>query len=153
MEAEAALPLHFFKGSGESRLIHSILHHPNSTLSFRPIAIVLHNAIICTEGVIMTEKSSSIFIRVDPTVKKQAEEVFSDLGLTASSAVNIFYRQVALQRCIPFQLTTISRPVSVDQITRQEFDAMIQEGLDAIQAGDMKPAQDVFTEMRRKYSI
>ena len=101
----------------------------------------------------MTEKSSSIFIRVDPRVKEQAEEVFSDLGLTASSAVNIFYRQVALQRCIPFPLTTISRPVSVDQMTRKEFDAMMQEGLDAVQAGDMNPAQEVFAEMHRKYGI
>ncbi|MBR5951299.1 MAG: type II toxin-antitoxin system RelB/DinJ family antitoxin [Actinomycetaceae bacterium] len=41
-------------------------------------------------------------IRIDATVKEQASELFSGLGLDMSSAVNIFLRQCLMNQGLPF---------------------------------------------------
>lgn len=43
-------------------------------------------------------------IRIDSNVKKQANELFSELGMDMSSAVNIFLRQCILRGGIPFTI-------------------------------------------------
>ena len=47
-------------------------------------------------------KTAVISARIDPQLKRQAEEVFSELGLTATQAITLFYRQVELERGLPF---------------------------------------------------
>jgi len=43
-------------------------------------------------------------VRVDKTTKKQAEAVFTALGMNMSTGINIFLAQVARLRAIPFAL-------------------------------------------------
>ena len=43
-------------------------------------------------------------IRIDAAVKKQVNELFSELGLDMSSAVNIFLKQCVLRGGIPFKV-------------------------------------------------
>lgn len=47
---------------------------------------------------------ANINVRIDNETKKQAEEVFANLGLTASTAINLFYKQVIRTGSIPFEL-------------------------------------------------
>ena len=47
--------------------------------------------------------SDQISIRIDRATKAAAEDVFHVLGLSATDAVRMFYRQVALQRGLPFR--------------------------------------------------
>ncbi len=42
-------------------------------------------------------KTSTISARIDPDIKKGAEQVFRELGLTSSQAITLFYKQVELQ--------------------------------------------------------
>ncbi|MDR1542143.1 MAG: type II toxin-antitoxin system RelB/DinJ family antitoxin [Clostridiales bacterium] len=44
-------------------------------------------------------------IRIDDELRKNAEEILGELGLTMSAAVNIFARQVVRSRGLPFPLT------------------------------------------------
>lgn len=43
-------------------------------------------------------------IRIEESTKKQAVELLEGLGLNLSDAVNIFLRQVILQKGIPFEI-------------------------------------------------
>ena len=43
-------------------------------------------------------------VRVDNTTKKQAEAVFTALGMNMSTAINVFLSQVARSQSIPFAL-------------------------------------------------
>lgn len=43
-------------------------------------------------------------IRIDAGVKKQANELFNELGLDMSGAVNIFLRQCILRGGLPFKV-------------------------------------------------
>jgi DNA-damage-inducible protein J len=47
-------------------------------------------------------KTTTISARIDPDVKKRAEKVFRELGLTSSQAITLFYKQVELQQGLPF---------------------------------------------------
>lgn len=45
-------------------------------------------------------------ISIDADIKKQAQELFAELGLDLSTAINIFIRQSLRQHSIPFEITT-----------------------------------------------
>ncbi len=47
---------------------------------------------------------ANINIRVDDTLKNQAEWVFSELGITLSAAMTMFLKQVVRCNGIPFEL-------------------------------------------------
>jgi DNA-damage-inducible protein J len=47
-------------------------------------------------------KTAMIRARVEPELKAEAEEVLHGLGLTSTEAITLFYRQLALQRGLPF---------------------------------------------------
>lgn len=48
--------------------------------------------------------STNLNIRTDTEVKLAAEKIFEELGLTMSSAINIFLRQTIRENGIPFVL-------------------------------------------------
>ena len=43
-------------------------------------------------------------MKLDPIVKREAQEIFATLGLTLGEAVNLFLNQVRLRRGIPFDI-------------------------------------------------
>ena len=66
-------------------------------------------------------------IRIDETVKAQANSLFSDLGMDMSSAVNIFLRQCLLRGGLPFTVEvpnysqkTLEALAEAKQISRDE---------------------------------
>lgn len=46
--------------------------------------------------------TTSTQIRINPVIKKQASELFADLGIDMSSAVNMFLHQCILRGGLPF---------------------------------------------------
>lgn len=50
-------------------------------------------------------ESTNLTIRIDKELKKKAEELFSDLGLSLSTAFNIFIKQSIREQGIPFAIT------------------------------------------------
>ena len=44
----------------------------------------------------------NVTLRIDEQLKKQAENLFSDLGLSFNSAMNIFLKQSVREQQIPF---------------------------------------------------
>jgi len=56
------------------------------------------------------QNSTTIHIRVDKDTKIQAEELFKSMGLSISTAVNMFIKQSLADSAIPFQPKAQSRP-------------------------------------------
>lgn len=48
--------------------------------------------------------TTNLNIRTDITIKEQAEQIFSELGLNMTTAVNIFLRTAIREHGIPFEL-------------------------------------------------
>lgn len=64
-------------------------------------------------------KTEQISIRMDRITKARAEAVFRHLGLSPTDAVRMFYRRVAMERGIPFE---VKIPNKVTQAALQEFE-------------------------------
>ncbi len=53
---------------------------------------------------------SNVSFRIDSNLKKEAESLFDQLGLSMTTAFNIFLRQSVREGRIPFEVTTRQRP-------------------------------------------
>lgn len=99
-------------------------------------------------------RTSTIFARVEPEIKEQAEIILQQLGIPMSNAIGLFLRQVVLRRGIPFELKLPqSKPLSVAALTPEQFDAEIEKGLANLIAGEVTSAENVADRMRRDYKI
>ena len=47
-------------------------------------------------------KTETVRARVEPALKKEAESVLKDLGLSPAEAIRLFYKQVTLRHGLPF---------------------------------------------------
>ena len=49
-------------------------------------------------------KTATIRTRIEPGLKGDVEDILAQLGLTASETVHLLYRQIKLQRGLPFDV-------------------------------------------------
>jgi len=49
-------------------------------------------------------KTATIRTRIEPGLKSEVEDILAELGLTASETVHLLYRQIKLQRGLPFDV-------------------------------------------------
>ena len=50
-------------------------------------------------------KTCTLHVRMDPTLKINAEKVLEEIGMSSSDAINLFYNQICLKSGIPFEIT------------------------------------------------
>jgi len=51
-----------------------------------------------------TTKTASARALIDPQIKKAAEAILKDLGLSVSKSFELYYRQIIAHRGLPFEL-------------------------------------------------
>ena len=69
-------------------------------------------------------KTTSVSVRMEPSLKRDAEEVLRKLGLPASQAVTLFYRQLVLQKGLPFEIkipNVITREALEDAVNGRDL--------------------------------
>ena len=88
-------------------------------------------------------RTANVFARVKPEIKEQAEIVLEQLGIPMSNAVGMFLTQVVIQQGIPFEVKLPSkRPLVMNELSKEQFDAEIQKGMDDIENGRVYSADD-----------
>lgn len=85
--------------------------------------------------------NTSMNIRMDTEVKKQAEALFSEIGMNMTTAINIFLRQSIRENGIPFEL-------KINQPNTETIKA-INEGTDIIKEGKARfnNADEIFADL------
>jgi len=98
----------------------------------------------------MSAKTANVTARIQPEIKEQAEAILSQLGIPVSVFIDMAYRQVILRDGIPFSLDLATRlPLPTrDALSRDEFDAMMQTGLDQARRGESSPLNEAFARLR-----
>lgn len=99
------------------------------------------------------DKTATLNLRVNPTVKKNAESVLSKLGIPMSIAIDMYLNQIALTGGIPFTLTLPKAPASVNtaMMSDEEIHAKLQKGYADVEAGNISNAAEVFTKFRENH--
>ena len=68
--------------------------------------------------------TTNVSIRMDVNLKKQAEELFADLGLNMTTAMTMFLRQAVRSQGIPFEISrapnteTVAAMMEAERIAR-----------------------------------
>ena len=102
----------------------------------------------------MATKSANLYARIEPEVKEQAESILATLGIPASNAINMFYKQIILNRGLPFDVKIPNtRPVNVAELTEAELNVELEKGYADMVAGRTKPARQAFDDIRKDYGI
>lgn len=96
-------------------------------------------------------KKASVFARVEPEIKEKAEIVLNKLGIPMSNAINIFLRQVIIQKGLPFEVKVAqNKPLVYGSLTREEFDREIKKGLNDLATGNIATAESVAERMEQE---
>ena len=102
----------------------------------------------------MAQKSANLYARIEPDVKEQAENILSALGVTASNAINMFYKQIILHKGIPFDVTLpANRPLDLSSLSPAELSEELEKGYADMKAGRTKSAKEVFANIRKDYGV
>ena len=99
-------------------------------------------------------KTANLYARIEPDVKEQAESILTALGIPASNAINMFYKQIILQRGLPFEVKLPAvRPLDASLLTDAQMDAELEKGYADMQAGRTKSVKSAFADIRKDYGL
>jgi len=102
----------------------------------------------------MATKTANLYARIEPDVKEQAESILNSLGIPVSNAINMFYKQIILQRGIPFEVKLPTpQPVNMAVLSEEELNAELEKGYADMLNGRTKPARKAFADIRKDYGI
>ncbi|MBQ8953938.1 MAG: type II toxin-antitoxin system RelB/DinJ family antitoxin [Clostridia bacterium] len=96
------------------------------------------------------EKSATLNLRVNPEVKREAEQVLRQLGIPMATAIEMYLRQVSLTGGIPFRVALPKAPAALDMghMSAEQLHAELAAGLDDVKAGRVMNAAEVFERFR-----
>lgn len=97
-------------------------------------------------------KTETLHIRVNETVKANAEETLSMLGISLSEAVNMFLCQVNLTGGIPFDVK-VPAPERIIVKNKEDLYQKLEEAENEIKSGNYSSSDEVFGRLRDKYGI
>ena len=100
-------------------------------------------------------RTANVFARVEPDLKEQAEQVLNQLGIPMSNAVGMFLKQIVLQRGIPFEmkLPSSEEPIAYQALTKEQFNAEIEKGMENINTGKVYSEDEIEAEMKREFGL
>lgn len=98
------------------------------------------------------EKTATLNLRVSPSVKHQAEQVLSSLGVSMATAIDIYLRQIALTGGIPFPVRLPPAPenMNADLMDGETIRQTLMKGIDDAKKGKLYDAKEAFSMLRVK---
>ena len=99
----------------------------------------------------MAVRSANVNVRVEPDIKKQAEDILDKLGISVSAFINMTYRQVIMKRGIPFSVELPTEFKTLDTMTDAEFNEIMQKGLEQARYGESIPYEKAFEQLMKEF--
>lgn len=98
--------------------------------------------------------TSAVYARIDNGLKENAEKILSQLGISPSSAIQMFYSQIVLTKGLPLNLRLPSAgPIAIGNMSHAELDAELRKGVESLQSGKTYTADEVDAELAREFGI
>ncbi len=95
----------------------------------------------------MATKSANVTARVQPEIKRQAEEVLAQIGLPVSVLIDTLYRQIIMTGGVPYPLAVPNLPTR-DNMTESQFNAMMEEGYRQAKSEEGLSVDEAFARIR-----
>ncbi len=98
--------------------------------------------------------TSVVYARIDNGLKENAENILSQLGISPSSAIQMFYSQIVLTKGLPLNLRLpAAGPTAIGNRNRAELEAELMKGVESLQSGKTYTADEVDAELAREFGI
>ena len=98
--------------------------------------------------------TSAVYARIDSGLKENAERILAKLGITPSSAIQMLYSQIVLQRGIPFEARLPrSGPTAIGGMSREALDAELRKGVESARDGKAYSSDEVDAVLEREFGI
>lgn len=90
-------------------------------------------------------KNSNVNVRIKESVKQEAEEILEKIGISRATAIDIYYRQIILNKGIPFSIKLPDK-----NINKEELKNIINKGYKEAKEGNVADLEDVFNELENE---
>jgi addiction module antitoxin, relB/dinJ family len=98
----------------------------------------------------MAVKSANLYARIEPELKEEAESILAALGIPASNAITMFYRQIILQRGMPFEVKLPAPKIPMlHDMTEEDLNRELEKGYADMVAGHARDASEAFDNIRQ----
>ena len=114
---------------------------------------IVYNRGRIQKGAFIMAKTANLYARIEPEVKEQAESILNELGIPASNAITMFYKQIILHKGLPFEVKLPEHPLDASRMTETQLHAELEKGYADMQAGRTIPASKAFADIRKEYGI
>ena len=98
-------------------------------------------------------KTETLHIRVNETVKKNAEKTLETLGISISEAINMFLCQVQLKGGLPFEVTLPPAPASLIVNSIEELRERVARSDEDYREGRVIDAWEAIDKLREEYGL
>ena len=99
-------------------------------------------------------KTANLYARIEPEIKEQAESILSALGIPVSNAINMFYKQIILQRGLPFDVKLPKHELpDIASMSVEQFHTELEKGYDDAVNGRTVSARAALDSLRKEYGI
>lgn len=92
-------------------------------------------------------KTISINIRSDEETKNSFSKLCGELGLSVSAALNMIMKSSIRNQEIPIKLTTIKKPVALDDLSDKELLESLEESQRQFERGEYKTHEEFLKEI------
>ena len=99
------------------------------------------------------EKTMTLNLRVNPTVKQEAEDVLRQLGIPMATAIDMYLRQISLTGGIPFSVALPKAPESInaDAMSAETLRRELALGYEDMKALRTQDAAEAFRKFREAH--
>jgi len=80
---------------------------------------------------------TNVTVKIDETVKKEAETLFDKLGMSMSGAINIFVRQAIREQAIPFPIRAATAEEKYDEYFNSHNMKILTESIEQAKNGQV----------------
>ena len=92
----------------------------------------------------MMANTTAAYSRIDSNLKNEAEAILDQLGISPSSALSMFYRQVILHNGLPFEVRLPAKPpLGIGPMNREQLDVELTQGVASVREGSVISADEV----------
>ena len=96
--------------------------------------------------------TTTLSVRIDSDIKKQAEMIMAQLGMTPSGVIQMLYRQIIYMRGLPFNVRLPDKPIAIGGMSDEEVLELADEGKKSAEQGTY--SQDDLDEIfEEKYGV
>ena len=98
-------------------------------------------------------KTANLYARIEPDIKEQAEIILSALGIPASNAITMFYKQIILNQGLPFEVKLPRHSIDLSQMTAADLDSELEKSYVEMQNGNTISADSCFRKLYEELEI